>query len=100
MSWALDLEHGPERLIVYEALLRSLFSSAPATGLCLYHRTRMPIEVLDGALNTHPMVRAEGVYVPNPFYDPSVRSLQAAPPEPVRAKLERLDEAGRALRQG
>jgi hypothetical protein len=78
MSWALDLDGGVERLIVYEALLRSLFASAPATGLCLYDRTRMPLNVIDGALCTHPLVRANGVYSHNALYDPNVRSLRAA----------------------
>lgn len=31
MSWALDVDGGPERLITYEPLLRSLFSTARAT---------------------------------------------------------------------
>lgn len=91
MSWALDLEGGPERLITYEALLRSLFSSARATGLCLYDRARMPLAVIDGALATHPVVRVQGLYSRNTFYDPGVRSLHAADPAAVTSKLQRLD---------
>jgi len=93
MSWALDLDGGPERLIVYEALLRSLFSTAPATGLCLYDSRRMPLAVIDGALSTHPVVRAHGTYSDNTFYDASVRSLGDADPAAVRSKLERLRES-------
>ena len=93
MSWALDLDDGPELLLTYEALLRSLFSTARATGLCLYDRGRMPLDVIDGALSTHPVVRANGAYAPNAFYDPSVRSLAAAEPEAVMSKLATLHGA-------
>lgn len=41
-------------LIAYEALLRMLFSTSPATGLCLYDRRRMPLQVVNGALLTAP----------------------------------------------
>jgi hypothetical protein len=90
MSWALDLEDGPERLITYEALLRSLFSSAKATGLCLYDRTRMPLAVIDGALATHPVVHIQGRYARNEFYDPSVGSLRTVDHTAVESKLERF----------
>jgi hypothetical protein len=90
MSWALDLKDGAERLITYEALLRSLFSSARATGLCLYDRSRMPLAVLDGALSTHPIVRVGDAYSRNAFYDPGVHSLGIADPAAVSSKLERL----------
>jgi two-component system, chemotaxis family, sensor kinase Cph1 len=99
MSWALDFEDGSERLITYEALLRSLFSSARATGLCLYDRSRMPLGVIDGALSTHPVVRANDVYSQNPFYDPTVRSLRVADPSMVRSKLERISPSNRIRNQ-
>ena len=90
MSWALDLDHGAERLITYEALLRSLFSSARATGLCLYDRDRMPLSVIDGALCTHPVVRVGTRYAPNAFYDCGVHSLRAADPAVVASRLDQL----------
>lgn len=99
MSWALDLEGGPERLITYEALLRSLFSSARATGLCLYDRSRMPLAVIDGALCTHPVVRVGGGYSPNTFYDSGVRALRAAEPSIVMQKLEQLNVVAPPLRE-
>jgi hypothetical protein len=55
MSWALDCEDGPQQAIVYEALLRSLFANCRAIGLCLYNRKRMPPDVINGALATHPV---------------------------------------------
>lgn len=69
MSWALRLPDGPAQLIEYEALLRTLFASARATGLCLYDRASMPLNVIDGALATHPKVRAIDGYRANTFYD-------------------------------
>lgn len=97
MSWALDLEGGTERLITYEALLRSLFSSAPATGLCLYDRSKMPLSVIDGALCTHPVVRGGRSYRTNPYYNARIQALQDADPMAVTAKLAQL-KAGPAAK--
>ena len=73
MSWVMDVEGGEERIVIYEALLKSLFSNGHATGLCLYHRDRMPLTVIDGALATHPIVHApRSGYRRNPYYDPGV----------------------------
>src|SRR5690349_492062 len=71
MSWALDCEDGAQQVIVYEALLKSLFASCRAIGLCLYDRNRMPLDVINGALATHPVAGAFGQYGANPFYDPA-----------------------------
>ena len=97
MSWALDREGGAERLITYEALLRSLFSTARATGLCLYDRNRMPLAVIDGALSTHPLVCVSGAYTRNAFYDAGVQSIAVADPFAVASKLERLNGASADL---
>ena len=72
MSWALACEDGPHQIIVYEALLKTLFANCRAVGLCLYDRSRMPLAVLDGALRTHPVAGVRGHFRPNPFYDPAV----------------------------
>lgn len=56
MTWALNCPDGPYQLIVYEALLKALFFSSRATGLCLYDRQRMPLSVINGASATHPSV--------------------------------------------
>ena len=55
MSWALGPDGPTEQLIVDESLLRSLFSSARVTGLCLYPRRSTPFAVLNGVLATHPL---------------------------------------------
>ena len=75
MSWALDAADGGEAVVTYEALLRMLFSSAPATGLCLYDKRRMPVPVLHGALLTHPVIESAGGFMANAAYDPDVRAL-------------------------
>ena len=71
MSWALSRADYAYLLIEYEALLRCLFASCRATGLCLYNATRMPLAVLDGALHTHPIVRCGAEYAANAMYNPS-----------------------------
>jgi len=70
MSWALDCADGAHQVIVYEALLKSLFTNCRAIGLCLYDRKRMPLEVINGALATHPIAGSHGQYAANPYYDP------------------------------
>lgn len=91
MSWALQLPDGPTQLIVYEALLRSLFSSCRAIGLCLYDRNRMPLNVVDGALATHPKVLSAGSYRDNRFYDARRSQLTSSPDAAVLEKLKALD---------
>jgi chemotaxis family two-component system sensor kinase Cph1 len=89
MAWALDLPNGAERLITYEALLRSLFVSSRATGLCLYDAGRTPLQVVDGVLCTHPLVRAFGAYEKNDFYEERRTSLGTPRDEgSIRVKIE------------
>lgn len=91
MSWVLDVDDGEELIVTYEALLKSLFSNGHATGMCLYHRDRIPLNVIDGALATHPIVRApHSDYRPNPFYDPAVTTIAAAEPAAVASRLAQL----------
>lgn len=93
MSWALHLADGPSQLIVYEALLRTLFSTCQAVGLCLYDRKRMPLDVIDGALATHPKVHAAGAFHDNQFYDAGRSTLTPVPEALVLQKLQELDGA-------
>jgi len=86
MSWALECEDGAHQVILYEALLKSLFSTSRAIGLCLYDRKRMPHAIINGALATHPIAGAGGRYGVNPFYDPAVTG---------RAQLDHADASGR-----
>ena len=91
MSWALGRQDTVEQLIVYEALLKSLFASCRAIGLCMYDARRMPLDVIDGAIATHPKVRAGGAYRVNQFYDAGRRHLQPVDSQSVAAKLQQLD---------
>ena len=91
MSWALDCHDGPQKVIVYEALLKALFAGCRATGLCLYDRTRMPLAVVNGALATHPIAGSYGHYLPNPFYESSAEGLSAVNDGAVLDKLATLD---------
>ena len=93
MSWALNCADGAHQVIVYEALLKSLFASCRAIGLCLYDRKRMPLEVINGALCTHPVVGSHGHYGANPFYDPGTTGATDINQAAVLDKLAQLDHS-------
>ena len=93
MSWALECEDGAHQVIVYEALLKSLFASCRAIGLCLYDRHRMPLAVIDGALATHPVAGSHGHYTRNPFYDPMTTRIATVDDTDVLTRLEQLDRS-------
>ena len=91
MSWALSIPGGSERLIAYEAGVRSLFAGGSLTAFCLYHRRRMPLNVLNGALVTHPATfAARGDAMSNPFYDQHATALPADRDTEVMPKLRTL----------
>ena len=98
MSWVLQHEDRMHLLIVYEALLRSLFATCRAIGLCLYDRHRMPLDVINGALQTHPctVTSASGGCRTNPFYDSAVDRLLPADEATVMAKLKELEHIKRS----
>ena len=93
MSWVLDCADGAHQVIVYEALLKSLFDNCRAIGLCLYDRKRMPLGVLDGALATHPVVGAGAHFGRHPFYDSAIVGTSPVEDAQVLKKLEQLDSA-------
>jgi hypothetical protein len=99
MSWALSLPDGTRRVIAYEALLKSLFATSHVTGMCLYHRAKMPLQVLNGALVTHPLVAMNSHVHANPFYDANVRSLDAIRNESVTAKIDTLERTAARRRR-
>jgi hypothetical protein len=91
VSWALSIDRGAEGLVAYEAHAHAGFAAAPVTGLCLYHRRRFPLHVLNGALLTHPLTTASrGLAGANPFYDPEATTLSSADDRDVAAKLRSL----------
>jgi hypothetical protein len=93
MSWALDCTDGAHQVIVYEALLKSLFANCRAIGFCLYDRRRMPLDVINGALLTHPIAGTHGRYSANRFYDPAIAGGTAADPTEVIGRLAQLDRS-------
>lgn len=93
MSWVLNCPNGVHQVIVYEALLKSLFASCRAIGLCLYDRTRMPLGVINGALSTHPIAGLHGHYRPNRFYDPATVGTTVIDPVEVVGKLAELERS-------
>jgi chemotaxis family two-component system sensor kinase Cph1 len=93
MSWALECEDGAEQVIVYEALLKSLFANCRAIGLCLYDRERMPLGIINGALATHPFAGSRGHYDANPFYDPAATCPVAVDDSYVLERLQHLDRS-------
>ena len=93
MSWAMNCADGAHQVIVYEALLKSLFASCRAIGLCLYDRKRMPLDVINGALCTHPVVGSHGQYGANPFYDPAITGPTGINQTAVLDKLAQLDRS-------
>ena len=77
--------------MLYEALLQSLFASCRGIGLCLYDRKRMPLDVINGALVTHPIVGSNGHYRSNPFYDSETIDTAAVPDADVLTRLDQLE---------
>jgi hypothetical protein len=78
-------------LIAYEAHAREGFAAAPVTGLCLYPRRRLPLQVLNGALLTHPLASAgRGQAMTNPFYDKEVAVLPLAHDRETASRLKTL----------
>ena len=98
MTWALSLKNGAQRVIAYEALLRSLFATSTATGLCLYDRDRMPLGVLNGALVTHPIAGVHGRFRTNPYYSAEAKQRPATAAG-APAKLRALARPARSRKR-
>jgi hypothetical protein len=91
MSWALRPNPGTERVIEYEARAEELLRKSDATALCLYHRHRMPPELIDGALAVHPLAGVGTEARPSAFYrSKAIADLRTPQPENVGWKLRHL----------
>ena len=99
MSWALTLKNGLQTVIAYEALLRTLFATCKVTGLCLYDRKRMPLQVLNGALVTHHFAAVGSDFQRNPFYAPDVVTLPNEDESAVVSKLQTFQRPTIQLRR-
>jgi two-component system, chemotaxis family, sensor kinase Cph1 len=96
VSWAVAIHGAVERLIAFEAHARAAFAAAPLTGLCLYHRRRLPWQALNGALLTHPLTTAaSGQAIANPFYNWDVTALPLTHDRDVVARLQALTTLSR-----
>jgi hypothetical protein len=95
MSWLLDEAPGSDRIAEYEARLNQFYPSSRALGLCLYNRNKLPAEMLDHGLATHPHVRVEGnILLDNPFYEaPEQAAARRANRNALAGKLEWLKTA-------
>jgi two-component system, sensor histidine kinase PdtaS len=78
MTWILDEAPGTDGVIGYEAVMNEFFSSARAVGLCQYNSRRLPEEIVEGAMRTHPRAILEGHVCSNPFYEPGEIFLKPA----------------------
>ena len=67
MSWLLDEPAGAENIVIYEALCTQFFANSRAVGMCLYNRARLPMELIDHALATHPRTFVSGRHALNPL---------------------------------
>ena len=91
MSWALEPKPGTERVIEYEGSVETLLRTSDALGLCLYHRRRMPSELLDCALATHPLAGVGGRPRPNAFYRPKpIADLRTPQSDDISWKLKHI----------
>jgi hypothetical protein len=91
MSWPLENPPGSELVVEYEALLNQFFSVVCGCGMCQYDRQRLPPELIDHALTTHPSTVIGGHHTLNPFYRSSeIANTRKAQPADVLTKLAEL----------
>jgi hypothetical protein len=68
MSWALRGIPGSDQVLEYEALINTVVSDFPFTGMCLYDARLFSGDTLFKVLQVHPYMIAQGQVVRNPFY--------------------------------
>jgi hypothetical protein len=94
MSWALEAKPGTHRVIEYEGCVETLLRASTALALCLYHRRRMPAELLDGALAKHPLAGVNGRPRPNAFYrSKPIADLRTPQADDIGWKLKHLQRS-------
>jgi PAS domain S-box-containing protein len=70
MTWALGQDPGTDRLMEYEAKLNYLFPGHDILAICQYNRRRFDPEIIQGVINTHPIVICGSLVCRNPYYIP------------------------------
>ena len=83
MSWALKGIPNSERFLEYEALINTVTSDFPFTGMCLYDARLFRGDVLFKVLQVHPYMIARGQIVRNPFYTRPEEFLKDFTPKPL-----------------
>jgi hypothetical protein len=68
MTWVFKDIPGSDRWLEYEALLNTVKSSFPHTGMCQYDARRFDGATLFKVLQVHPYIIAHGQVVRNPYY--------------------------------
>src|SRR4029078_1758888 len=68
MSWLLLDAPGSAQVFEYESFLNRFFEGVPAQGMCQYDRRRLPPDLIDHALATHPSAVLKRRSAANPLY--------------------------------
>jgi anti-sigma regulatory factor (Ser/Thr protein kinase) len=63
----------------YEAVINEALRSRPLWGLCVYDTNRLPVEVVESGLRTHPNLVTAGGRRPNPGYQEPADYLRSLP---------------------
>jgi hypothetical protein len=100
MGWATTIPGCAEQLIASEAEARGLFASARVIALCLYNRRGTALNVLDGALATHPLAAAAGGHtMSNPFFEQDTSAFSPERGGEVASKLHELTRLARGAKR-
>ncbi len=70
MGWVLEGTPGADRLIEYEAHLNRFLAGSRTCALCRYSRDSSSPELIEDALQTHPLAVLGDQICPNAYYEP------------------------------
>lgn len=70
MGWVLEGTPGADRLIEYEAHLNRFLAGSRTCALCRYSREGSSPELIEDALQTHPLAVLGDQICPNAYYEP------------------------------
>ena len=70
MGWVLEGTPGADRLVEYEAHLNRFLAGSRTCALCRYSRESCSPELIENALQTHPLAVLGEQICPNAYYEP------------------------------
>ncbi len=70
MGWVLEGTPGADRLVEYEAHLNRFLAGSRTCALCRYSRESCSPELIENALQTHPLAVLGDQICPNAYYEP------------------------------